>query len=221
VDSGGHDRGLHVSLRRLARTCGRHPSRLARYWAGDVAGERGGGLGPVDAGSLPHFASGSGPRYPEYVSKRVGTGGAEVTYACCRGDGLSELRHTRGGSDSPARAVRDALCLRGHPPGRTHRAAFTAQRIGIVGSARAQRPGTGRRRDADPVNGLGPRPGTRTVWSAGAVVCGHVGARDRLWDFEEARGSRGAAGVGDVTSVSPVETVASHGKRQRQCSEIA
>lgn len=116
-----------------------------------------------------------------------GYGGAEVTYACYRGDGLSELRRSRGGSDSPPRAVRDALCLRGHPPGRTHRAAFTAQWIGIVGSARAQRPGTGRGRDSDPVNGLGPRLGRRIVWSAAAVVCGHVGARDRLWDFEEAR----------------------------------
>jgi hypothetical protein len=94
------------------------------------------------------------PRYQEYVSSRVGTGGAEITYACYRRDGLSELRHSRGGSDSPARAVRDALCLRGHPPGRTHLSAFTAQRFGIVGSARAQRPGTGGGRDSHPVNGL-------------------------------------------------------------------
>jgi hypothetical protein len=104
--------------------------------------------------SAPCRLSRRGPRYPEYASSRVGTGGAEATYACYRRDGLSELRHSRGGSDSPPRAVRDALCLRGHPPGRTHLSAFTAPWIGIVGSARAQHPGTGRGRDSDPVNGL-------------------------------------------------------------------
>src|SRR5215211_350651 len=102
---------------------------------------------------LPAAFRVGGLRYPEYVSWRVGTGGAEVTYACYRRDGLSELRRSRGGSDGPPRAARDALWLRGHPPGRTHRSAFTARWIGIVGSARAQRPGTGRGRDSDPVKG--------------------------------------------------------------------
>jgi hypothetical protein len=147
-------------------------------------------------GSRSRGAAGVGDVYnSEYGSSRVGTGGAEVTYACYRRDGLSELRRSRGGSHSLPRAVRDALCLRGHPPGRTRGSAFRAEWIGIVGSARAQRPGTGRRRDPDPVNGATrpcPDDAGRRWFAAGRVSDG-TRTHDRLDQQPDGRGGGGFA----------------------------